>query len=330
MIRIGDLRISSADAAPFAREKLRAALVAAGVPRAAAGQAISALSCDIREKAPVTIDVLLSDDAREISICADAARLRRRNFRLPAPLEPDRIQKVRDILAFLTRDELLHDLERQVEQRTAELNRERERSERLLRNMLPDSIAARMKDDEVIADHHHASVMFIDVVGFTAFARDKTAAAVVEYLDRIFRVFDATIKRHGLEKIKTIGDGYLAVAGLPQPQFDHVDRAVMAGLDIVGALPGLRADLGVAIDVRLGVHTGDVIAGVIGIDKPFYDIWGDTVNVASRLEKNGEAGKVHVSDEVRAALGSRFRFIDRGLIELKNRGQLNTWFVYWP
>ncbi len=330
MTRIGDLRISSADAAPFAREKLRAALVAAGITRAAAGQAVSLLSCDIREKAPINIEVLLSDDNQEMSLRAGSSQVRRRNFRLPAPLSPERIHKVRDILAFLTRDELLHDLERQVEQRTAELNRERERSERLLRNMLPDQIAARMKDNEVIADHHLASVMFMDVVGFTAFARDKTAAAVVEFLDRIFRVFDAIIKRHGLEKIKTIGDGYLAVAGLPHPQFDHVDRAVMAGLDIVGALPGLRADLGVAIDVRLGIHTGDVIAGVIGIDKPFYDIWGDTVNVASRLEKNGEAGKVHVSDEVRANLGSRFHFTNRGLIELKNRGQLNTWFVDWP
>ncbi len=330
MTRIGDLRISSADAAPFAREKLRAALVAAGIPRAAAGQAVALLSCDIREKAPINVEVLLSDDNQEMSLRAGSSQVKHRNFRLPAPLSPERIHKVRDILAFLTRDELLHDLERQVEQRTAELTRERERSERLLRNMLPDQIAARMKDNEVIADHHLASVMFMDVVGFTAFARDKTAAAVVEFLDRIFRVFDAIIKRHGLEKIKTIGDGYLAVAGLPHPQFDHVDRAVMAGLDIVGALPGLRADLGVAIDVRLGIHTGDVIAGVIGIDKPFYDIWGDTVNVASRLEKYGEAGKVHVSDEVRANLGSRFRFTDRGLIEMKNRGQLNTWFVDWP
>lgn len=330
MNQIGDLRISSSDAAPFAREKLRAALVAAGVRRAAAGQAVSLLSCDIREKAPINIEVLLSDDHREMSLRAAASPMRHRSFRLPTALSAERIQKVRDILAFLTRDELLHDLERQVEQRTAELARERERSERLLRNMLPDSIAARMKNGEVIADHHSASVMFLDVVGFTAFARDKTAATVVEYLDRIFRVLDATIKRHGLEKIKTIGDGYLAVAGLPQPQFDHVDRAVMAGLDIVAALPGLRADLGVAIDVRIGIHSGDVIAGVIGIDKPFYDIWGDTVNVASRLESYGEAGKVHVSDEVRAVLGSRFRFTDRGLVELKNRGRMNTWFVDWP
>lgn len=330
MIRIGDLRISSSDAAPFAREKLRAALVAAGIRRAAAGQAVSLLSCDIRNKAPIDIEVLLSDDNQEMSLRAVSSLVKHRNFRLPAALSPDRIQKVRDILAFLTRDELLHDLERQVEQRTAELNRERERSERLLRNMLPDSIAARMKDDEVIADHHSASVMFLDVVGFTAFARDKPAATVVAFLDRIFRVLDATIKRHGLEKIKTIGDGYLAVAGLPQPQFDHVDRAVLAALDIIRALPGLRADLDVAIDVRIGIHTGDVIAGVIGIDKPFYDIWGDTVNVASRLESYGEAGKVHVSDEVRAALGARFRFTDRGLVELKNRGRMNTWFVDWP
>ena len=103
----------------------------------------------------------------------------------------------------------------------------------------------------------------------------------------------------------------------------------MAGLDIVRAIPNLRGDLGVEIDVRVGIHTGDVLAGVIGIDKPFYDIWGDTVNVAARLEQSGASGKVHVSDEVRASLGEQFQFSNRGIIDLKNRGSLNTWFVDW-
>ena len=329
MKQIGVLRISSPDAVPFAREKLRAALVASGLRGAAAGQAISLLSRDLREKTPVLLEIILNEANQEICIQSDTPLLQSRRFLLPMALSERTIADVTAILAFLTRDELLHDLERQVEQRTAELSLERERSERLLRNMLPGSIAARMKDNEVIADHHSASVMFIDVVGFTAFARDRSARDVVSFLDRIFRVFDGVMKRHGLEKIKTIGDGYLAVAGLPQAQFDHVDRAVMAGLDIVRAIPNLRGDLGVEIDVRVGIHTGDVLAGVIGIDKPFYDIWGDTVNVAARLEQSGASGKVHVSDEVRASLGERFQFSNRGIIDLKNRGSLNTWFVDW-
>ncbi|RTL88468.1 MAG: adenylate/guanylate cyclase domain-containing protein [Hyphomicrobiales bacterium] len=327
MIEIGRLSISSSEAVPFAREKLRAALVAAGIRQVAAGHAISLLSRDLRARAPLELVVLLEENNKEISLQIDASAGLSRRLILPAPLNERDIGTVSEILAFLTRDELLHDLERQVEQRTAELKKERERSERLLRNMLPDSIAARMKDNEVIADHHVASVLFIDIVGFTAFARDKSASDVVAILDRIFKAFDGVIKRHGLEKIKTIGDGYLAVAGLPHPQFDHADRAVLAGLDIVGLIPALREEIGCVVDVRVGIHSGDVLAGVIGVNKPFYDIWGDTVNVAARLEQTGTSGKVHISQEMRDKLGARFRYIGCGLVELKNRGKLNTWFV---
>jgi class 3 adenylate cyclase len=228
----------------------------------------------------------------------------------------------------LTREELLHDLEHQVEERTAELEHERERSERLLRNMLPTVIAQRMKDGETIADTHEATVLFADIKGFTELARDRSATAVVAILDEIFRRIDALAEAHNLEKIKTIGDCYMAVAGLPLPQADHVDRAVMMALDIIAAMPQLRQELGVEIDVRIGVHTGPLVAGVIGTQKYAYDVWGDTVNVASRMESHGLPGHVQVSDDVRKHLGGRFEVEERGTIEIKNRGSMKTWFVH--
>ena len=234
---------------------------------------------------------------------------------------------MRAILNRLTREELLYDLELQVQQRTADLERERERSERLLRNMLPDEIARRMKDGETIADSHDASVLFADIKGFTALASVRSAPAVVTILDRIFREFDAIAQKHGLEKIKTIGDSYMAAAGLPLPQLDHVDRAVLMGLDMVAVMPELCTELGLSLDVRVGVHTGPVLAGVIGTRKFAYDIWGDTVNVASRMESHGLPGHLQVSDDVRRALGKRYKFEDRGVIEIKNHDPVRTWFV---
>ena len=238
------------------------------------------------------------------------------------------VERIRQALAHPTREELLYDLERQVQDRTAELAYERERSDRLLKNMLPAPIAERMKGGEIIADSHDATVLFVDICGFTAWARRRSAREVVSILDYIFRAFDEVADRHGLEKIKTIGDAYLAAAGLPQAQFDHVDRAVRAGLDIVASLPALRADTGLEVSFRVGIHTGPVIAGVIGANKLFYDIWGDTVNVASRMESHGQTGLVHVSDDVRQLLGARYRVEDRGVMEIKNRGQMRTWFVH--
>jgi adenylate cyclase len=120
----------------------------------------------------------------------------------------------------------------------------------------------------------------------------------------------------------------MAAAGLPMPQTDHVDRAVLMGLDIVKAMPGIREEVGVEIDVRIGIHTGPLVAGVIGTKKYAYDVWGYTVNVASRMESHGLPGHVQVSDDVRQALGERFSVEERGTIEIKNRGTMKTWFVH--
>lgn len=330
MTEIGMLRIATDEGIPFAREKLRAGLVAIGLNRVFVGQTVTRISERLRLGTPATVRVAIDHDRKLVVIDSEAGAVT--EYRLPLNIMPDDqlIADMQRIISFLTRDELMHDLERQVDARTAELKIERERSERLLRNMLPDSVATRIKDGETIADLHQATVVFIDIAGFTAFARDRSASEVVSVLDQIFRSFDEVTRRHGLEKIKTIGDGYLAAAGLPIAQIDHVDRAVIMALNIVAIIPALTGALGTNFGVRLGVHSGPVLAGVIGADKPFYDIWGDTVNVAARLEKYGAEGKVHVSEDVRQRVGTRFAFEDRGMIELKNRGALRTWFVDWP
>jgi class 3 adenylate cyclase len=221
----------------------------------------------------------------------------------------------------------MHDLERQVEERTAELLAERERSEQLLKNMLPRVVAERMKKGETIADRHEGTVIFADIKGFTSMAMNRDAHEVVTMLDKIFRLFDELAEKHALEKIKTIGDCYMAVAGLPLPQFDHVDRAVLMGLDIVDVMPSLRESLGIEIDVRVGIHTGPLVAGVIGTQKYAYDIWGDTVNVASRMESHGLPGHVQISEDVQEKLGGRFELEERGTISIKNRGTIKTLFV---
>lgn len=330
MIELGILRIANSKGVPFAREKLRACLVAAGVKKVAAGQIVSLISENIRTKTPVIIDIFLEESLRSLIIQSPAIETRYNQIELPHLPNDEDLKKLREILSFLTREELLHDLELKVEERTNELKIEREKSEKLLRNMLPEKIATRMKHGETIADHHEASVVFIDIVGFTEFARDRSASSVVNILDAIFREFDLITKKHGLEKIKTIGDGYLAVAGIPEPQYDHVDRAVLMGLNIVTAVSKLKVIMNVPVDVRIGIHTGPVLAGVIGINKPFYDIWGDTVNVASRLEKYGEKGRVHISDDLKVKLGKRFKFHDCGIKDIKNRGKIRTWTVTLP
>jgi class 3 adenylate cyclase len=179
----------------------------------------------------------------------------------------------------------------QIQQQREALALEREKSEQLLLNILPPIIAERMKHDQsLIADYYqNVSVMFVDVVGFTTFSQNVNAHDVVTMLDGMFSKFDAIMVKYGLEKIKTIGDAYMAASGVPTKRADHTEAIARAALDIQ-ELMGNR--------VRIGIHTGSVIAGVIGTSKFSYDLWGDTVNTASRMESKGEAGKIHVSEEI--------------------------------
>jgi class 3 adenylate cyclase len=312
---------------PFAREKLRATLSLAGIRQVVAGQITGSVSEHFRRNLPAELVVDLGADRDRLFLQPSKLAGRYAQISLPTAIKDREVSAMQRALGRLTRDELMHDLERQVEERTAELLAERERSEQLLKNMLPRVVAERMKKGETIADRHEGTVIFADIKGFTSMAMNRDAHEVVTMLDKIFRLFDELAEKHALEKIKTIGDCYMAVAGLPLPQFDHVDRAVLMGLDIVDVMPSLRESLGIEIDVRVGIHTGPLVAGVIGTQKYAYDIWGDTVNVASRMESHGLPGHVQISEDVQEKLGGRFEFEERGTISIKNRGTIKTLFV---
>ena len=323
---IGKLRIATLEALPFAREKLRAALVLAGLTRVMTGQIVGMLSQSMREKLPLEITVDLDLATGDVLLLPATLAGRYHRLPVPRPLSEDACNKMRAVLARLSREELLYDLERQVEERTSELNAEREKSERLLQNMLPASIARRLKNGETIADRHNASVVFVDIVGFTKWAAQLNASHLVENLDLIFGEFDRISSRHGLEKIKTIGDCYMAAAGLPQDQADHADRAVRAGLDIIANMARVREKLQADLQVRIGVHCGPLVAGVIGEIKPFYDIWGDTVNIAARIQQGSEPGRINLSKNFRDLLGDRIEAEARGKQPIKHHGEIEMFF----
>lgn len=211
--------------------------------------------------------------------------------------------------------------------REAELREERDRSEWLLLNILPQPIAERLKHDplHVIAERfEEVTVLFADLVGFTAHAAERPPEQVVELLNRIFSSFDGLAQMHGLEKIKTIGDAYMVVAGVPTPRPDHVEAIARMALDMLGALQDLCGD---GMQVRIGIHTGPVVAGVIGRYKFSYDLWGDTVNLASRMEATGCPGAIQVSEAVyRRLAGQGFDIAARDTMDIKGRGSMMT---YW-
>jgi adenylate cyclase len=209
---------------------------------------------------------------------------------------------------------------------------ERERSERLLLNVLPAPIADRLKrGEEVIADGFpEVTVLFADLVDFTPRSRDTTPERVVRVLDELFTAFDRLAERHGLEKIKTIGDAYMAVGGLPQPRPDHAEAVAEMALAVREEVARHLDPGGRPLQARIGIDTGPVVAGVIGRRKFSYDLWGDTVNTASRMESNGVAGCIQVTERTYRRLRDRYRFERRGPVEIKGKGELVTWFLVGP
>jgi class 3 adenylate cyclase len=211
----------------------------------------------------------------------------------------------------------------------ADLKLEREKSERLLRNILPEKIADRLKNGEsTIADSfQEVTVLFADIKGFTEFSQHTDAQHVVGLLDEIFSAFDHLALLLGVEKIKTIGDAYMAVAGLPVPRPDHADAVAAMALGMQTAFGDVMSSRGLGLEVRIGIHSGPVVAGVIGRHKFTYDLWGDTVNLASRMESHGEPSRIHVSEATRLLLADRFRFADRGEVTVKGKGRMRTFFL---
>lgn len=214
---------------------------------------------------------------------------------------------------------------------------EKAASERLLLNVLPASIAHRLKGfadvapgefPEMIADSFpQVSVLFADLVDFTAFSDTMSAVNLVRVLNNIFTRFDRNADHRGLEKIKTIGDSYMAVAGLPVASANHATQAAHMALDMLKALAEFRRETGHQLQLRVGIATGAVVAGVIGQRKFLYDLWGDVVNTASRMESHGLPGRVQMTEATRAQLPDSFAMEERGVVEIKAKGPMRTWFL---
>ena len=222
---------------------------------------------------------------------------------------------------------------RAIARAEAAAEREFARSEALLVNILPPPIAARLKqaDGAVIADSHaEASILFADMAGFTARAADTLPVNLVLFLNDLFTAFDQLVEHYGLEKIKTTGDAYMVVSGVPAPRADHAEALARLALDMRAAVTAIAASSGRALSIRIGISSGPVVAGVVGTKKFFYDVWGDTVNVASRMESTGEPGKIQVSEAAHALLAGKFDLESRGEIEVKGKGRMRTWFLLGP
>ena len=209
------------------------------------------------------------------------------------------------------------------------LRAEQAKAEALLVNVLPSSIAERLKGaTQGIADHFDsASIVFADVVDFTPLARSLAPAEVVGLLDRLFSHFDTLVERHGLEKIKTIGDCYMAASGVPDPSPDHARRAALLALDMRDAVAASGDGGRPSLELRIGINSGPVVAGVIGTKRFLYDLWGDAVNVASRMEVHSTPGEIQITRATYDLLRDEFVCRHRGTIEVKGKGLMETWYL---
>jgi len=219
---------------------------------------------------------------------------------------------------------------REVSRAEAAMELEYQRSEALLANILPASIAARLKDPTrgTIADRYDdASILFADIAGFTERVAEIPPADLVGFLDRLFTTFDRLVDQHGLEKIKTTGDSYMVVSGVPRPRADHVEALAALALDMSRTVADLRDPNGRLIPLRMGIAAGPVVAGVVGARRFFYDVWGDAVNVAARMESTDPEGCIQVPQNVYERLKDRFVLEDRGDIDVKGKGIMHTWYL---
>ncbi|MBM2815064.1 MAG: adenylate/guanylate cyclase [Ignavibacteria bacterium] len=226
------------------------------------------------------------------------------------------------------------EMEITVIERTKELSIEKNKSEKLLLNVLPESIANRLKDGETpIADHFdEASILFIDIADFTKMSAKSNPQTMVRELNKIFTIFDKISAKFGLEKIKTIGDCYMAAAGIPEPRQDHAEAIAGMALEVMNVMDGYKTDDGYDIRFRIGLDCGPIVAGVIGEQKFIYDLWGDPVNTASRMEYFGVVGRIQCTERFKdvlhlADVGHLFTFEERGEIEIKGKGMMRTYFL---
>lgn len=209
------------------------------------------------------------------------------------------------------------------------LHLEREKSERLLHNILPAGVVKKLREspDTIAERFENCTVLFSDIVGFSGLARRMSAVEVVSLLNTIFSAFDDLAEKHGLEKIKTIGDAYMVVGGLPDPDPEHAERVARFALDMLDVVRDYRDKYDVPLELRIGVNSGDAVAGVIGKKKFIYDLWGDSVNTASRMESHGVPGQIQVTESTYILLREKFSFEERGSIEVKGLGQVKSYLL---
>jgi ligand-binding sensor domain-containing protein/class 3 adenylate cyclase len=216
-----------------------------------------------------------------------------------------------------------------LQEKNLELEDARQQSDALLLNVLPKTIADRLKaGEQTIADcFDDVTVLFADIVGFTVLSSQREPFEIVQLLNRIFSAFDMFSEQYGLEKIKTIGDAYMIVGGLPEPREDHAEAVASMAIEMQQTVELLATTMNLPLHIRIGIHTGQAVAGVIGQKKFSYDLWGDTVNTASRLESHGVAGKIHITEQVAERLGGKFVVEERGEIDIKGKGTMRTFFL---
>jgi adenylate cyclase len=212
---------------------------------------------------------------------------------------------------------------------TLELQAEKSKSDALLLNILPATIVQRINRGEVaIADRFpEATILFSDLVGFTGLAGRSSPGQIIEILNRLFSSFDDLAKRFGLEKIKTIGDAYMVAGGLPEERPDHAVAVAEMALAMLEEVGRIGTQFGENLEVRIGVHSGEVVAGIIGQHRFIYDVWGDTVNTASRLESSGVPNRIQVSEATHRLIADKFRCELRGPIDVKGKGAMLTYFL---
>jgi class 3 adenylate cyclase len=205
------------------------------------------------------------------------------------------------------------------------ISAEKERSEALLLNILPSDVAQELKEKGYAEArlYNHVTVLFTDFINFTGISEKLGPKELVDEIHRNFTEFDRIIEKHGLEKIKTIGDAYMAVCGLPNEIEDHAERVLRAAKEICTFMKSESE----VFEIRIGVHSGPVVAGIVGVKKFQFDIWGDTVNMAARMEQNSKAGKVNVSGATYHLAQGSFEFIYRGKIDTKGKGELDMYFL---
>jgi adenylate cyclase len=227
---------------------------------------------------------------------------------------------------------LLATFAKQRDEAFTALRAEQEKSDILLRNVLPHTIAERLKAaSQTIADHFAAaSILFADVADFTPLAQRLPPAEMVGVLDHLFSQFDALVERHGLEKIKTIGDCYMAAAGVPDPCPDHARRAALVAIEMRDLLTTSEVAGRSGVELRIGINSGPVVAGVIGTNRFLYDLWGDAVNTASRMESHGTPGEIQITRATYELVKDEFACRSRGMISVKGMGDMETWFLVGP